>query len=506
MTRRPTSLTLLAVLGGLAGVAFFGMRAGACPFCGTVQNTLGEQLESVHAAVVAKFVGVEAIDAGEGKKAAAGMGKFEIVETLKGHELLKGQTTVQTLYFGEPAPGKLFYIVGMEPANLQWGTPLPITERVQEHLKKLPSLPKDGAKRLEFFLTLLENSETLLANDAYDEFAKAPYETVKAVKDKMPHDLLVAWSQDEKISVSRRRLYLTLLGTCGTMDDVPVLEKMIRAPDTKYRAGLDALLACYINLKGPEGLALIDELLLANKESEYADTYAAVMALRFHATESNVVSRERILQSFRLLLDRPALADLIIPDLARFEDWSAIDKLVKLFKEATEKNNWVRVPVINYLRTCPLPVAKEKLKELEAIDPKAVKRANFFFAPLQDGAPEASPGEKPKTSMNDRDAAPVAQTFAAPIPPPDETEGEEAVAERGAAERGAARAALGAPVVDGVPSPPEVEEGVRNRAASLGGPMGLSLVVGLVVATLAWALLPRGKKRSATPQHFYWML
>ena len=65
----------------------------------------------------------------------------------------------------------------------------------------------------------------------------------------------------------------------------------------------------------------------------------------------------------------------VIPDLAAWEDWSQIDRLGTLCKEADEKTSWVRVPVINYLRACPLPEAKERIKELELVDPEAVKRA-----------------------------------------------------------------------------------------------------------------------------------
>jgi hypothetical protein len=44
------------------------------------------------------------------------------------------------------------------------------------------------------------------------------------------------------------------------------------------------------------------------------------------------------------------------------------------------------VPVVNYLRACPLPKAKELLQQCEKIDPQAVKRANTFFP-----TPSASP-------------------------------------------------------------------------------------------------------------------
>ena len=126
-------------------------------------------------------------------------------------------------------------------------------------------------------------------------------------------------------------------------------------------------------------MALIEELFLKNEKAAYADTYGAIMALRFHASDSDIIPRKRILEGLRHMLDRPQLADLVIPDLARWEDWDSLPRLVQLFKEADEKSSWVRVPVINYLRACPKPQAAEHIKELEKIDPAAVKRANTFF-------------------------------------------------------------------------------------------------------------------------------
>jgi hypothetical protein len=66
-----------------------------------------------------------------------------------------------------------------------------------------------------------------------------------------------------------------------------------------------------------------------------------------------------------------------------------MDKLFELYKNADEKTSWVRVPVVNYLRACPLPKAKALLKECEKIDPQSVKRANTFF-PTPSAAPSPS--------------------------------------------------------------------------------------------------------------------
>jgi hypothetical protein len=76
------------------------------------------------------------------------------------------------------------------------------------------------------------------------------------------------------------------------------------------------------------------------------------------------------------MLARPRLADLVIPDLARWQDWSAMPRLVELFKTADEQSAYVRVHVVNYLRACPLPEAKMHLEELARIDPEAIVAAN----------------------------------------------------------------------------------------------------------------------------------
>ncbi|MFO0821487.1 MAG: hypothetical protein U1A77_26320 [Pirellulales bacterium] len=60
------------------------------------------------------------------------------------------------------------------------------------------------------------------------------------------------------------------------------------------------MLACYLLLKGPEGLPLMEELFLANTKSDYADTYAAIMALRFHGNDVKVIPKQRVVQSMRI--------------------------------------------------------------------------------------------------------------------------------------------------------------------------------------------------------------
>ncbi len=315
----------------------------------------------------------------DGRVDIDGNATFKIESILRGTSLLEVGQTVEAVYFGPGKSNKKFLLLGVDPRNLVWSSPLPLSAEAVRYVEAIQSLPDDPIARLDFYQKHFEHPDSLLARDSYDEFALAPYEDVKKLKDKMDRKQLLDWIRDPAKSPDRKRLYYTMLGICGQPEDAEEFEDMIESDDPEKRAGLDALIAAYLMLKGEDGLKLIDEQFLANRKSSYPDVYSAVMALRFHGTEVQILPKEEILKSMRHLLEAPDLADLVIPDLARWGDWSQIDRLTELFKNANDDNSWVRVPVVNYLRACPLPEAKTKLEELEKIDPKAVKRAATFF-------------------------------------------------------------------------------------------------------------------------------
>jgi hypothetical protein len=321
-------------------------------------------------------------------------------------------------------------------------------------VRKLPGLPPSGADRLAFFQEYLENDDPLLAQDSYDEFARAPYEEVLALAPRMHHDKLVKWIADLEINPSRRRLYLTMLGACGTKNDLPLLESMIvsdfskmepelngivatglamRGPlclpgwievvqqcERQKKLGLDALVACYLKLRGAEGLDLIDERFLKDPKVDYTHIYSTIMALRFHGDQNTgVLPKERLLTSMRLLLDNPDFADQVVLDLSRWEDWSVLDRLVKMFKES-DKKGYVRQPVVTYLTVAAEQSgevgtrAAAALAELEQFDPETVKQARSLmaFGALSRAKPNPSAAVSSGTDAS-TDTAADTQAFAA---------------------------------------------------------------------------------------------
>lgn len=386
-------IVLLAFL-SLSGMS---LQTLACPFCNAVSQTLRQEMSVMDAVIIATAT---QSDMTRDKESGEVMMKVEKV--LKGSDHVSEGQTVKAIYYGEVGAGRRFMLSGVDPPNLQWSC-LPLTERGEAYVVKIMSLPDDALERLRFYHAHLQDEELMLSRDAYDEFAVAPYDVIQKLGPEMDHDQLVQWIGNAELTTDRKRLYLTMLGVCGDEKDLPFLETLLRSTQKSTRGGLDALVACYLTLAGEKGIPLINELFLANKQAPYADTYAAIMAVRFHGTEGGVIPRSALVESLHHVLDRQDLADLIIPDLARWSDWSQVDRLKRLFLAAEADNNWVRVPVVNYLRACPLPEAKAAIEELEKVDPESVRRANTFFTvpvPARDTGSSSSsiqrlPGQRP---------------------------------------------------------------------------------------------------------------
>ncbi len=460
---------LVAALGAImlfGDVAATLNRAAACPFCSAAMATLGQEIAGADGAVIAELIkpmpAATDLTAGPIDPAAAAA-KFRIVKVLRGAEKIGDVKELDVVYFGEDAPDKKFLITGIAaitPDKIEWTTPVPLSERAVEYVEKLPSLPETGIERIAFFQEYLEDDDPLLAQDSYDEFARAPYADVIAIGPRMHRDRLIKWIKDPTVGPSGRRLYLTMLGICGQPEDITMLEgflnydyqitkpaiaaaigmtgvlgapigtglidEAIHSDERRKKESLDALIACYIKLKGPDGLDLINEKFLGNPTVEYKHLHSAIMALRFHGEETDVIPRERLLDSMRLALDHKEFADQVIPDLTRWGDWEVMPRLVRMFKEAPA-DDWIRQPVASYVMVAAEQpgevgeLGKAAIAELEQMDPDTVERARslsaFSFLAKAAAADAAIPGTTPPDAASAAlNAAAVKATEAAAEP------------------------------------------------------------------------------------------
>jgi ribosomal protein L24E len=142
----------------------------------------------------------------DGRVDIDGNATFKIESILRGTSLLEVGQTVEAVYFGPGKSDKKFLLLGVDPRNLVWSSPLPLSAEAVRYVEAIQSLPDDPIVRLDFYQKHFEHPDSLLARDSYDEFALAPYEDVKKLKDKMDRKQLLAWIRDPAKSPDRKRL------------------------------------------------------------------------------------------------------------------------------------------------------------------------------------------------------------------------------------------------------------------------------------------------------------
>ncbi|GDY09857.1 hypothetical protein LBMAG52_33430 [Planctomycetia bacterium] len=376
----------------------------ACPFCSAPSLTLSEQLTQADAAVLVKWV-----DGKTPTEKSAGSTTYSIVEVSRGSkETLKKDDSLTVPRYRAGKKGDLFLLFGTKDKEIDWSSPLEVTEVTYQYIVQAPSPESPTTKRLEYFLKFLEYSDQLVSNDAYGEFANAPYEDIVKIKDKMDRAKIAKWVINKETSPTRMGLYGLLLGLCGNNDDAKTMEKKIEEQTQDFRLGIDGLISGYLLLTGEKGMETIDNSKLRDKKAPFSETYAAMQALRFMWTYGNGrVSKDRLRQSMRELLDRPELADLVVADLARWEDWSVQDRLMKLYGQGEYSIPSIKRAIVRYLLTAAkvqppkvdetkkddptatkskpdeLPAsalqARANLEKLRETDPKTVKEAERFF-------------------------------------------------------------------------------------------------------------------------------
>lgn len=401
----------------------------ACPFCTVESQTLSEEIEASDVAVIAYLVKPAIVDK-EGPDALGeygvvdpdtGRALFRVARVEKGEELLEGIDTFEAVYFGDSDFEKPFFIraIANEDKSLEWNIPLPLTKLGMQYIDDLKELPAEGPERLAYFLNYLQHEDPLLSQDAYDEFARSPYEAVIALEDKMDKDKLWNWIDSRDVSPSRRSLYFTMLGVCGDQSDadrleqmmlsdsrvlksaaeaasamsvalggpigIPVVPEMVAMEERRRQLGFSALVGCYLKLRGIEGMDVVDEYFLANPDADYTQVFATCLALRVLGEETDIVPMPRLRSSMRLVLDKPEFAEQAITDLARWEDWTVLDRLVEMYETAPPRT-FVKEPIIAYLDRASQQdgetgeEAKTALAKLEEQDPETVKRARSLLA------------------------------------------------------------------------------------------------------------------------------
>lgn len=347
-----------------------------CPFCGPTEPPFSQRLAKCDAALQVKWVSLE----GDATSVDATT-SFEVVEVLRGDsKAIKQGMLVKIPFARDGQPGDLFLLfreAGEDEPT--WTAPVEITEGRYGYIKQVPS--PETPHRLAFFLKFLESSDEEIAGDAFAEFSRAQYIDVAALAPKLPREKLRSWlaSKDLKLQV-RIGLYGMMLGLSGDDRDAEFLESLImtRPDPERPRFGIDGMMAGYILLQGEKGL---DKLLKAKFDDPLAedDLLPIRNALVFvwdYARDR--VSAEKLQRAMRRFLDQPRLASSVLKDLARWKDWSLLDRLTAEYGKPPFDSDLAKQGIVSFALVCE----RDGKKQAPDVPPATAIKARVFLSGL----------------------------------------------------------------------------------------------------------------------------
>ncbi|MBI3861830.1 MAG: hypothetical protein HY290_08030 [Planctomycetia bacterium] len=367
--------------------------------------TLAERYARADAAVLAKWI--TAVPKRE--EDDPGRTTYEIVQISRSAlTFLKSGAQITVDSYQQGKKGQLALVLADLDADkrLTWHVPVEPSPRRCNYILHAPPVEAKSLDRLAYYIGYLENADEIIAADAFAEVSKAPFHDIVALASALPRDSLRTWVQDPNLNRARLGQYGLMLSLCGDRDDVPWFYNWIADAVDDFRMGADGVFGGYLLLTGEDGLNEIDKLKLADPNAPFSETYAAMTALRLMwINGGGLISPERLKQSMRQLLERPEVCDLVIADLARWQDWSVQDRVRTLYGADQYNVPSIKRAIVRYMiaSTKDVPEGKGKqagphvaagaryLAELRQNDPKTVGEAEKYFMLAASDDSEAAP-------------------------------------------------------------------------------------------------------------------
>jgi hypothetical protein len=345
----------------------------ACPFCKALGPTLAQLRQQ---ASVAALVELET-------QTPSRQSRLRLHRVFVGAERLQGTETLDVALDAAGRPGGLLLVFGngppdAPPTQLAWHA-VSVNENSYAYFARAPSPKSPAAERLRYFAPFLEHADPLIAEDAYLEFGHATFGEVASVADVLPLARMRGWLTDPKVPPERKGFYGLALGLTrdpgSRRAGALVLRQLILAPEDDFRAGFDGIIGGYLLLAGREGLQLVETQYLANPRAADGDVRHAMAALRFYHEYGRDIPPARLQSALRHVLARPEFAAAAVTDLARWQDWSALERVVALYTKPGYSDPAIRRAIVGYLLACPERQANEALARLRQVDPQGVAAA-----------------------------------------------------------------------------------------------------------------------------------
>jgi hypothetical protein len=242
--------------------------------------------------------------------------------------------------------------------------------------------PEEWRARVALVVPHLDDTEPLAAGLAYAELGSAPYAALRAARPLLDTALLRGWLADPGLA-PRHGLCLLLLGISGNAQDAAELEQRLQ---TRWQSGdtanLSSMLAADLELRGAERVAWVESQYLVEGKRSPSEIRAALVALSVHGNASGAISRERVIQSYRVFMKaHPEIAGEVASDLAAWQYWDAVPDYLALTKSGVRQQYPSRLAMLAYLRQSPnaralgfAPETAPAASQMEAWNPPLPQR------------------------------------------------------------------------------------------------------------------------------------
>lgn len=350
----------------LVGCLGWAAHASACAICASseLENTLIQRLFAADIAVIAT-----ASPDGSGYRAE---------EPIKG-ALPKGVIRLhETATEPRIAPSKERELLLFSAGSQTWRTVGALKKERASWARRLmdwgpasalnPGSPVAAwLPRLSFFVADLESSEPLVAQTAYEEISFAPYAAMRLLQPSLDAHQLAHWLDMPSLA-ARRPLYALLLGIAGGKGAAEAVEaRILSGPQWQTTAALSGLFAAYLELRGDDGVAWMERHYLADSARSELEIQAAILALGVHGNDGGRVSKERVVQAYRVLIQHnQARAGFVASDLGNWGRWEFGADYAAVLKSGGPQAFASRYAMVLFLMRSPAPEARAALDALRA--------------------------------------------------------------------------------------------------------------------------------------------
>lgn len=346
----------------------------ACPFCGPVGDSLARRRDTAGFVCIA-----EAEDRARPDASGLLAGTFRVIQVLPDTAgRIDGKPpTLVTARVAAPVEGTAV-LFGSTDSPPRW-TAVAADETLLGHVVTAPAITEPVGERLAWFAARLEHPEPAIADDAFAEFAVAPFPAVREAAAALAARPLEGWVADPATDQRRRGFYGLALGIVvaegspgGTRLSSAPLRTALETAGGDFRAGADGLMAGILVADGSEGLDWLADRAGPDRPVDQRQLLAALRFAREYLT--GTIPPARISSVTAELAQSPAVAALAIIDLARADAWDAVDAVAGWWDAAAD-DPLIRRAVAGYLVACPSAAARDHLERIGREDPAGLAAA-----------------------------------------------------------------------------------------------------------------------------------